>query len=124
MKSLFFANVTRLLHGALIAFVVIVPFVKQAQWHVLLLHLAVICTLMVHWIVDQDTCFLTIVECFLRGIEPSTSFVHQLVSPVYKIEDAQVKRVVWILTPFLGLLTLTKLWHLRSRLFQEFRLRM
>lgn len=104
------ADVIWCLHVALILFVVVIPLTTQ-KWPILTLHLATIASLMTHWAVEQDTCFLTLVESITRGIHPEHSFVHQIVSPVYRIKDDEIKGMVWWITPVLGLLSLHKLWH-------------
>jgi hypothetical protein len=117
----FLADLIWILHMLLIAFVVLVPFVTT-KWPILTLHLATVVTLMIHWILDQDACFLTFLESILRGIQHNQSFVHQVVSPVYKIQDENIKRIVWYATPFLGLMSFNKLWRLQPIIRHDLRL--
>ena len=111
MLHTFLANVVWWLHVSLILFVTVIPFTRQ-NWPILTLHLATVTSLIAHWTAGQDACFLTLVESVMRGIHPDESFVHQIVSPVYKIKDEEMKTLVWWVTPLLGSITLQRLWHL------------
>lgn len=97
------ANVVRALHMLLITFVVIVPFLYFTNaeliqgplklWPLLILHFTVCVSLLVHWKFNDDTCFLTVVESSLRGIPMKNSFMHSIVSPIYKIQNETMKQV-------------------------------
>lgn len=112
--SSFSANVVRLLHILLILFIVVVPFVKRVHWTFLLLHTSASILLLLHWFAHEDTCALTYLESYLRGVPVKQSFMYDLVSPVYKIEDEQLKKIVSICTIILGLISASRLysnWH-------------
>jgi hypothetical protein len=65
--------------------------------------------LMLHWVLNDDTCALTALECKLRGLEDcGESFVHKIVSPIYKITDAQVRHATWAFTAFAWLYALSR----------------
>jgi len=104
------ANAIYFLHMLLVAWIVITPF--QNSEPMLVLHLFSMPFLWLHWLMNDDTCCLTIVECKLRGIEPTDaknkSFFFNLVSPVYKIQDADVRQLAWVLSIVLWLITLHK----------------
>jgi hypothetical protein len=112
------ALLIRILHICLIAFVICVPFMK-IQWPIAVLHLTTVLSLLAHWYVDKDTCFLTILETVFLGSTPNTSFMHQLVSPVYKIQDADLKKLVWYITPVLGLMSAIRIWNSRDLIKRE-----
>lgn len=114
------ANAIRVLHLLLIVFVVCTPFlfllpdsyVPEKLWPLLILHFTVCLSLLVHWKFNNDTCFLTVVESTLRGVPMQSSFMHSIVSPVYKIQNDTLKDVSNIAVPVLmGLV----LWQLVSR---------
>ena len=109
----------KIIHVGVVLFIVVVPFLKKIQWTVALLHVTSVVSLLVHWYVDEDTCFLTLLESMLLGIDTKTSFMHRLVSPIYKIQDKDLKRLVWIVTPILGLITLTRLYNARNLIKRE-----
>lgn len=109
MQSIVVANCIRMLHLLLVLFVVAVPFIRGARWPLLLIHFMTVLTLMVHWLLHEDTCFLTLVESTWRGVPLEYSFMYRLVSPIYKIEDADLKQLVMYVTPALGLISLHRL---------------
>lgn len=100
------ANLVKLLHVLFIAWVVITPFTHSKP--LLVLHLIIVPFLWLHWAVNDDTCALTILECKLRGVDSSRSFFHRLVSPVYKISNADAKSMAWAASVVLWLLTARK----------------
>ena len=104
------ANVVRVIHLALVLFVVIVPFAgKDTHWSVLAVHCMTVLTLLVHWITKQNACFLTMVESTLRGVPNTESFMYSIVAPVYQIDDAKLRNIVHMVTPVLGLISAVKL---------------
>ena len=88
------ATIVWLLHAAFVAFMAWAPF--SGHRPALLAHLAVTPFLWVHWLLNADTCVLTALERHFRGVDASGSFFHSLVSPVYKIPDADVRALAWI----------------------------
>lgn len=106
MKSEFLANLVWLLHMAFVLWVVIVPFTNNEP--MLVLHLIVMPFLWFHWLVNNDTCALTLMERGLRGVSEQESFFHNLVSPVYKIQDGQLRVVCWVASFVLWFITLRK----------------
>jgi len=76
-------------------------------------------SLMAHWYFDQDTCFLTLLESMLLGKPMDSSLMHQLVSPVYKIKDKDVKSFVWLVTPLLAVISAQRLWLQRDVVKRE-----
>ncbi len=94
------------LHVAFVVWAVAAPFTNSAA--MLVLHLITMPFLWLHWLVNDDTCALTLLERRLRGVECDDSFFHRLVSPVYKISDANVRLVAWAASVGLWLLTLKK----------------
>lgn len=106
----FAANLVRLLHLALVLFVVAVPFLGgNPPWSLFAVHCMTVITLVVHWLTKQNACFLTLVESSLRGIPSTQSFMHSIVSPVYSIEDIDLKYLVHRVTPVLGIISALRL---------------
>jgi len=106
MKSEFLANVIRVLHILFIIWVVVTPFTNNEP--MLVLHLFVVIFIWVHWWANQDTCALTLIERHLRGVSSDESFFHNLVSPVYKIQDQQLRPIIWAASLGLWFVTLSK----------------
>ena len=100
------AGLVRVLHILLVAWVVLTPFLGSDP--MLVLHLVFVPFLWLHWFLNQDTCALTVLEQSLRGVSADRSFFHSLVSPVYKIRDADVRAAAWVASVLLWLVTLRK----------------
>jgi len=107
VMSALLANLVWLLHMAFIAWMVMVPFSDNEP--MLVLHLFTVPFLWFHWIMNDDTCSLTLIEMKLRGLETcEKSFFYSLVSPVYKPKDDDVRAVAWVAAIGLWLVTLSK----------------
>ena len=106
MKSEFLANVIWVLHMIFVLWVVITPFTNNEP--MLVLHVMVIPFLWGHWLMQQDTCALTMAERYFRGCDAQESFFHNLVSPVYKIDDATMRSVSWVASAILWSVSLSK----------------
>lgn len=103
------ADVIKLLHFFLVVFVIIVPFTPKLKWHVYVIHFATIATLLIHWYFYSDSCFLTLVESKLRGIPVQESFIHNIVSPIYKIQDSDLSNIIYLVTPILGVVSFIRI---------------
>lgn len=110
MSSTWLANVVWLLHLMFCLWVVIVPFTNNEP--MLVLHLVVMPFLWIHWLMNDDTCALTLMERHLRGVPSEESFFHKLVSPVYKIRDNDMRVLSWVISVGLWLVTL---WKVQQR---------
>jgi hypothetical protein len=75
------------LHLAIIIFIVIVPFLNKNYF--LLLHIITVPFIMFHWILNNNTCALTLVEHYItekitgKPVDPRESFMSNLINPVY-----------------------------------------
>lgn len=111
------AGFIQLLHIALILFVIVTPFVAPS-WPTaqavpyLVMHIAVCLSLLVHWMLNDSTCALTMAECYVRGVETKESFMHRLVSPVYVISDEKIGNWSWWSTIILLLVSVFQLGHM------------
>ncbi len=109
MQSPLLANLVWLLHMLFLVWVVVVPFTNNEP--MLVLHLIVMPFLWFHWWLNDDTCALTLMEQHLRGVSSEQSFFHALVSPVYKIQDGDVRALSWVFSVVLWLVTLSKVMN-------------
>lgn len=106
------ATIVRIAHLSFVAWMIYAPFSNDR--HVLLTH-AVMCPFLVlHWITNTDGCVLTLLEKKLRGVDDDQSFVHSIVSPIYKINDSELKKIVLGVTLVLWIITLAKLTTRRT----------
>lgn len=106
----FLAAIIRLLHLAFVVWFVVAPFTNVPE--MLVLHAIVAPFLWLHWILNQDGCFLTLVEKKLRGVEDDKSFFHNLLSPIYllsDLKDSDIRFGVMMASVLLWLVTVHKL---------------
>ena len=85
------------IHTLVVVWALVSPFSK---WKFLRVSYVIFAPfLMLHWLLNDDTCVLTKLECAARGLDDcSDSYVHRIVSPVYKISDASMRTAAWTFT--------------------------
>lgn len=106
--NLVFANFVRLLHILLLLFVLIAPFTDSPGY--LVLHITLSFSLITHWLTNSDICSLSLLESKLRGKEYDETFIHQIVSPVYKISDSSLSKISYIAVITLMMVSIYKLY--------------
>lgn len=79
------ANIVWFIHLVIVLLIVGVPFTNQKV--LLKKYVIVIPFLIVHWIMNDDTCALTILEKKLRNVSKDEAFIQKVVSPIYKIPN-------------------------------------
>jgi hypothetical protein len=77
----------------------------------LLVYFMTLVTLQFHWILNNDMCCLTLTEKWLFGRSDDESFMHQLISPVYKISDRQLAYLSKWVVNILIVVVLIKFWR-------------
>ena len=123
MGMMWLANVIGLVHLAYVTWVLVTPFVGNFQSR--LLHAIVVPFMVLHWLLNEDTCVLTLVESALRGIPKPDSFFQQLLGPVHNFDASPM---VWVATALLWLVDvhalqsrhhaeLAALWNVIRQLF-------
>lgn len=95
------------LHLAYVAFVAWAPF--SGHRGAMVLHALTTPMLWVHWLLNDDQCALTLLEKAVRGVEDDRSFFHALVSPVYKVRDADLRVACWAASVALWLVCVSRL---------------
>ena len=88
------ANIVALIHLAVVVFFLYAPFSPYP--HVWVLAFVAGVFTMSHWLIpgpESDTCCLTILERWLRGCEKKESFMHSIMSPIYKAVDTEGGKV-------------------------------
>lgn len=79
------ANIVALVHIAVVIFFVYAPFSPYPHLWVLAFVSSVFT--MSHWLLpgpESDICCLTVLERWLRGCDKKESFMHNIMSPIYK----------------------------------------
>lgn len=106
----FAANIIWAVHIMFVLWFILTPFSSNEP--MLVLHLFTGPFLWLHWATNRDECSLTMLEMKLRGItECKQSFFWNIVSPVYKIRDEDMRSGAWVISIILWLVTLTKILH-------------
>jgi len=86
-----------LIHMLFVALNVVAPF--SGSDILLRYHVVMMPFLYVHWMTNDDTCALTIMEERVRGLKTKKeSFFHKIVSPVYKYHACGIDVMVWVLS--------------------------
>ena len=62
--------------------------ILKIMYHIM--YITVSINLILHWKLNNDACFLTFMECYLRGVESNQSFIGRIISPIYNITDTQI----------------------------------
>jgi hypothetical protein len=112
------ANIISILHFCLVLFVIITPFLTDDVAFLLLYCVTLFC-IIIHWYLNNNMCFLTKLECYLRGTKESKSFIGQLVKPVYDISSSEIHTITTLL--FLYGLYKLRLWD--KKRFNELKLK-
>ncbi len=87
------AKAVAMLHAAFVMWVVLTPWLCSLPQ--VFLHLVVCLFLLGHWMLDNTTCALTLLEKSLRGLDgDDESFIHGVVAPVFRVSDAKLR--VWV----------------------------
>lgn len=50
-----------------------------------------------HWVINNDTCALTIIESWISGKPSDQTFIGRIVKPIYNIKDTQITYITLIL---------------------------
>lgn len=107
-----------ILHIIFILFIFIAPFTNSN--YLLLLH-AIICPfIMIHWLLNDNTCALTLMEKFIRQqmngnkqpLKDEDCFTCRIIDPVYKFTEnfADQSIVAYVIVTILWFITLFKLF--------------
>jgi hypothetical protein len=97
------ADLIKILHAAFTFVNLLAPFLDSQD--LLRYHVVIMPFLYLHWITNDDTCALTLLETRLRGVPNRQSFFHNLVSPVYKF---RASNVIWILSLTLWIISMVR----------------
>ena len=82
----FVASIIRILHIAIISYVVIAPFVIGDSWKARTIYFWVVTSIIVHWYTNNKTCLLTYIENKLRNnTSDSQSFIYNIIAPIYDL---------------------------------------
>jgi hypothetical protein len=107
-----------LIHVLVILFVVITPFTNSL--FLLFLHSFIVPFIMLHWLLNNDTCAITIAEKFIRiqmnggnSVDDNECLSYKVIGPIYNFMNQNVdySKWTWVMTTTLWLITMTKLYN-------------
>lgn len=109
-------NLIRLCHILVIMFIVLVPFFNNNYF--LLLHSICVPFIMLHWLVNDNTCALTLAEQHIREqmsgkpCDKNECFTAHLIEPIYdfKANNEDLSIIIYVITIGLWLLSAGKLY--------------
>ena len=98
-------NIIFLIHLIFLIAILVVPFTNDRRN--LEFYSILIPFLFYHWSVNDDTCALTQMEMVVTGQDKEETFMHRVVSPIYKMEDNDIDNLtktvfffLWALVQF------------------------
>ena len=84
-------NIIFFIHLIFLVAILVVPFtndIRNLEFYSILIPF-----LFYHWSVNDDTCALTQAEMYVTGQQKEETFMHRVVSPIYKMEDNEVNNL-------------------------------
>jgi hypothetical protein len=84
-------NIIFWIHLVFLIAILVIPFTNDRRN--LEFYSILIPFLFYHWSVNDDTCALTQVEMYVTGQQKEETFMHRVVSPIYKMEDNEVNKL-------------------------------
>lgn len=106
-----------IIHILFILFVIIVPFTNSN--YLLFLHVIICPFVMIHWILNDNTCALTLMEKYFRQkmngdvpVKDEDCFTCRIIDPIYKFTDnfTDHSTIAYIVVTILWLISLIKLF--------------
>lgn len=80
------------IHVAIVLTFAIIPFLSDQR--LLMMYSLVIPFLFYHWAINDDTCFLTQLECMFTNEPKERTFMGRVVGPVYKLSDDAIGKLL------------------------------
>lgn len=100
-------GVIRIFHISIIIFIIYGVF--SNNYDILLINFSILTSILVHWVLNNDVCALTIIEKMITGNDDKDTFIHSLVSPFYNIDDTELSKIIKMITILIYGLTSLKL---------------
>jgi hypothetical protein len=101
------ANIVQGIHLLIAGFILFAPLSNMIL--ILMIHFVSVISLITHWKMNSNMCFLTLLEGYIRGTPRQNTFMYSVIAPVYNISSTQWGEVVTIITLILGFISLTKI---------------
>jgi hypothetical protein len=109
-------SLVTIIHLLVVFFVVIVPFFGNN--YLLFVHAIIVPFIMLHWLANDDNCFLTMVELHLRSkidgkpADKNDCITCRIMSPIYNVttQHAEYTTSIYMITSLLWMISLGKLY--------------
>lgn len=99
--------IVRCIHLLFILYIIIVPFTNNK--YLLKTYTYIIPFLFYHWLLNDDTCFLTVIEKRLTGKKKNDeTFIGSIISPIYKMESNRLNNIIKSICIILWLIVINK----------------
>jgi len=105
----YLADIIYYFHILIILFIIITPFTNITL--LLILHVTFCLCLFMHWYYNSDICFLTVLECQLRGIKKINSFTYQFIKSIYNISSSKYNKLIWCTTLLMCFISIKNLYY-------------
>ena len=110
-------NLIMFIHFCVVLFVVIIPFTNSNYF--LLMHSVIVPFIMIHWMLNDNTCILSIAEKKIREhlyggeIADDDCFTCRIINPIYdfKANNQDFSTIIYIITSVLWLISAGKLYN-------------
>ena len=115
-EDIFLADAIYVFHIMVVLFVLFAPFTNIPS--LLILHITLGLSLIVHWKMNSNVCALSVLESQLRGMDRSDTFTHKFIAPLYEISDHEWNVIIHIITWVVMGISAYNLYH--SDKFKQF----
>lgn len=118
--------IINIIHIIVIIFVVVVPFTNSN--YLILLHIIIVPFIMLHWILNNNTCCLTVAEKYLRektsGTEVNAEdcFTYKIIAPIYDFNKNHkaFETFIYLMTITVWLISIYKIsWKISTGQIQK-----
>ena len=107
MNNNLLANIISFIHGWILSFIIITPFIGEIQ--LVFLNTLFMFLVMLHWYMNNNICALTLIEKILRGKRyDNETFFGQIFGKVYSIGNDS--KIYWIGIILLVIISLIKIF--------------
>lgn len=113
--------IIQFIHICVMLFVVSGPLIINPISNIL--YLLFIPFMVAHWVFNNDSCVLTRIEMYLRGVDKSESIFFKIISPIYQINQKGSSNILYCITVALYLIVVmqvVKNYKLYHNIYNEF----
>ena len=120
MKSERLANVIWTIHLLIVLSVIFIPFFGNEK--LLKTYIIIVPFLFFHWATNNDTCFLTVLESNLRGLDKKDTFFQRIMEPIYIVPNDAIGMASKFITMFLYYICLYRVGIINKKIFNNIKI--